>query len=227
MNYPAYLLDLAQTDYRSAYDLQSAAVAARHAGRLDRELLILLEHAPVFTMGRRGGRHNLIVPESRLKSRGIKIEHVERGGDITYHGPGQLVAYLIMDLNHANLSVTEFVAGLENAMIQTAAHWQVAARSDPQYRGAWVSQRKLGSVGITVRRGVTFHGLALNVNTDLEPFSWINPCGLTHCTMTTLANESNHAIEMGTVKQQMEKQLSSLFDFTLTPIDADSLKTHL
>jgi lipoyl(octanoyl) transferase len=85
----------------------------------------------------------------------------------------------------------------------------------------------LGSVGITVRRGVTFHGLALNVNTDLEPFSWINPCGLTHCTMTTLANESNHAIEMGTVKQQMEKQLSSLFDFTLTPIDADSLKTHL
>ncbi len=227
MSYPAFLLDLPQTDYRSAYDLQSAAVAARRAGRLNRELLILLEHAPVFTLGRRGGRSNLIVPESLLTSHGIEIEHVERGGDITYHGPGQLVAYLIMDLNQANLSVTDFVAGLENAMIQTAAHWQVAARGDTQYRGAWVSQRKLGSLGITVRRGVTFHGLALNVNTDLEPFSWINPCGLTHCSMTTLANESNHAIEMGTVKQQMAKQLSGLFDLTLTPIDVDNLKTHL
>lgn len=222
-----YLLDLHQTDYRSAYELQLAAVAARHAKRLDDDLIMLLEHTPVFTLGRRGGRDNLLVSESLLQSRGIALEHVERGGDITYHGPGQLVAYILMDLNQAHMAVTEFVGGLEKAMIQTAAHWHITAHHDVQYRGAWVGRHKLGSVGITVRRGVTFHGLALNVTTDLEPFSWINPCGLTECTMTTLAQEHGAPIDMQEVKQQMALHLSQQFNLALTPIDLPTLKSCL
>jgi lipoate-protein ligase B len=225
---PGYLLDLPRrTDYRNAHDLQCAAVAARHAGRLDRDLILLLEHTAVFTLGRRGGRHNLIVAESFLKQRGIAIEDVERGGDITFHGPGQLVAYLIMDLNRAHVAVTDFVSGLENAMIQTAAHWQIAAHGDAAYRGVWVNERKLGSVGITVRRGITFHGLALNVTTDLEPFTWINPCGLSNCTMTTLAKESTSVVEMPTAKRQLSQHLSHQFDLSLTPINLDTLQTYL
>lgn len=224
---PAYLLDLAQTDYREAHDLQCAAAAARHSGQLDRELIILLEHPPVFTLGRRGGCGNLRVSENFLKARGISVEQVERGGDITYHGPGQLVAYLIMNLNRASLSVTEFVTSLEQTMIKTAAHWQVVARGDAANRGAWVDQRKLGSVGITVRRGITLHGLALNVNTDLEPFTWINPCGLTDCRMTTLARETDAPVRLREARMQLAYHLAEVLHLTLTPIQQDTLKKQL
>lgn len=227
MPHPGYLLDLPQTDYRSAHDLQSAAVTARHTGSLERDLIIMLEHTAVFTLGRRGGRNNLIVPESFLSERGIAIEHVERGGDITFHGPGQLVVYLIMDLNRARMTVTDFVTALENAMVQAAAHWHIKARGDDAYRGAWVGQRKLGSVGITVRRGVTFHGLALNVTTDLEPFTWINPCGLSNCTMTSLSKESGDHIEMHVAKQHLCKHLSHQLKLTLKPIKLAALKINL
>ena len=112
-------------------------------------------------------------------------------------------------------------------MIHTAAHWRVVARGDSQYRGVWVGKKKLGSVGITVRRGVTFHGLALNVTTDLEPFSWINPCGLANCAMTTLANASEVTVEMKSVKQQMAKHLSEQFGLSFRAIDLQALRTRL
>jgi lipoate-protein ligase B len=216
--HPAFLLDLGRTDYRPAHDLQCAAAAARRTGQLDRELIILLEHSPVFTLGRRGGRSNLNVSEAFLKTRGIAVEQAERGGDITYHGPGQLVAYLIVDLNQTRMRVTEFVTCLETAMIKTAAHWQVLARGNTLNRGAWVGRRKLGSVGLTVRRGITFHGLALNINTDLEPFTWINPCGLPDCAMTTLAQESCAPIDLKEAKQQLARHLSDELHLAPAPI---------
>ena len=211
MSPPTYLLNLPQTSYKEAYAIQTAANAARHEGRLDSDLIIMLEHPPVFTLGRRGGGHNIIVPEETLQTRGIEIVPVERGGDVTYHGPGQLVVYLIMDLKPGRFSVTEFVTGLETAMVRTAAHWGIEAAGDDVLRGAWVGRRKLGSVGITVRRGITFHGLALNVNTDLEPFSWINPCGIKGCVMTSLARETGAPICMSLVREQMAKHLSTQF----------------
>lgn len=224
---PGFLLTLGQTDYRSIHELQSRAAAARHAGRLDRELVILLEHDPVFTMGRRGGRSNLIVSEEVLRTHSIAIEQVERGGDITYHGPGQLVAYLIMDLNRAQMTVTDFVSCLENAMVKTAAHWKIEARGDDANRGAWVESRKLGSVGITVRRGVTFHGLALNVATDLTPFTWINPCGLPGCQMTTLTKEAGAPVLIEEARQQLTQHLGEVLDLPLTPIDQETVEKCL
>jgi lipoate-protein ligase B len=224
---PGYLLDLPATDYLQALTLQRRAVAARREGLLDRDLLILLEHPPVFTLGRRGGRENLLVSEAFLKEKSISIVAIERGGDITYHGPGQLVVYPIVDLNAARLAVTAFVAKLEEAMVRTAAHWALAARGDAVHRGAWVGPRKLGSVGITVRRGVSFHGLALNVTTDLTPFAWINPCGLQSCAMTTLALEAGKEISMTAARREMARHLKDLLDMHFEEISPERLTALL
>jgi lipoyl(octanoyl) transferase len=172
-----YGVDLPQIDYRDAWGLQSGLVAARREGRLARDLFIFLEHPPVFTLGRRGGRENLVVPESLLEKSGISVVQVERGGNITYHGPGQLVVYPIIDLQAAGLGVTEYVSALETVMIRLAADFGVNAQRDARNRGVWVGNNKLGSIGIAVRRGVSFHGLAFNANLALAPFGWINPCG--------------------------------------------------
>jgi lipoate-protein ligase B len=222
-----YLLDLPMLPYRRAHELQLCVAAARSGGRLAREVMILLEHPPVFTMGRRGGLDNLIVPPADLSARNIEMVHIERGGDITYHGPGQLVVYIVMDIRSRKMAVTHFVACLETAMVRTAARWGVAARGDELNRGAWVGRRKLGSIGITVRRGVTFHGLALNVHTDLEPFQWIHPCGLKQCRVTTLEQEAGVPVKMEAVRRQMAGHLSDLFDMELTRIDQDQLKALL
>jgi lipoyl(octanoyl) transferase len=226
MQRPAYLLDLANSpmEYRTVLEMQRAAVAARCQGRLDRDLVILLEHAPVFTLGRRGGRDNLQVDENQLARLGIEVVPIERGGDVTYHGPGQLVAYIIINLSAARVKVVELVEGLENAMVRTAAHWGVAARGNPAYRGAWVADRKLGSVGITIRRGVSFHGLALNVNTDLTPFTWINPCGIRGCRMTSLAAETGRPVDMAATRRQMAGHLSKLFALDMESIHSDRLE---
>ncbi len=224
MSRPAYLLQLPETAYQKAHAFQMAANAARRTGRLDRDLVIMLEHPPVFTLGRRGGRNNLIVPEEILQARQIDIVAVERGGDITYHGPGQVVVYLIMDLKAACLSVVDFVTGLETAMVRTAGHWGIEAAGNDTFRGAWVGRRKLGSVGITVRRGITFHGLALNVNTDLEPFTWINPCGIQGCTMTSLAKETGRAVDMTQVRQQLADHLSDQFGLLWEDLNFETAK---
>lgn len=222
-----YLLDLPMFPYRRARDLQLAMVEARSTGRLEQEVVMLVEHPPVFTLGRRGGQDNLLISPADLGARNIEMVPIERGGDITYHGPGQLVVYVLMNIRSNRIGVTDFVVRLENAMVRTAAHWGVTARGDDQNRGAWISDRKLGSIGITVRRGVTFHGLALNVHTDLEPFQWINPCGLKGCRMTTLEQEAGVRIEMDAVRHQMAGHLSDLFEIELSRIGLDDLITLL
>ncbi|MBT8339920.1 MAG: lipoyl(octanoyl) transferase LipB [Desulfatitalea sp.] len=223
----AYLIDLPLTGYREILRFQREAVAARRDGRLDRNVVILVEHPPVFTLGRRGGRENLRVAEATLEAQGIEVVAVERGGDITYHGPGQLVVYPLVDLNAGGLQVVDFVDILERTMIATAARWHVTARGDRVNRGAWVGGRKLGSVGITVRRGVTLHGLALNVTTDLTPFGWINPCGMATCTMTTLVREAGRTVSMADVRRVMARQIAQLLQLDLQPVDMTVLSRQL
>jgi lipoate-protein ligase B len=187
----------------------------------------MLEHPPVFTLGRRGGRDNLVVSEAFLQARGVEIVPVERGGDITYHGPGQLVVYLVVDLKQGRWSVVDFVDSLEAAMVGVAVQWGMAAAGNDDFRGAWIGDRKLGSVGITVRRGITFHGLALNVNTDLEPFAWINPCGIQGCTMTSLAIEAGRPVDMDQVRCQLSEQLSRLLGLSFETLDLETVKTFI
>ncbi len=179
-------------------------------------ILLLLEHPPVFTLGRRGGRKNLRVSEDFLQRSGVEVVHAERGGDVTYHGPGQIVGYPIVNLHAAGITVTEYVERLEEVMIRTARRWGVSATRNPVNRGVWVGNNKLGSIGITVRRGVTFHGFALNVNTGLEPFGWINPCGLTGIGMTSIERETAREVAMGEARREMVKNFEEIFEADLS-----------
>ena len=220
-------VDLPMLDYADAWRLQVELVAARHSAVLDTDVIMLLEHPPVFTLGRRGGRENLTVAETFLQQSGIPIFHVERGGNITFHGPGQLVGYGIIDLHAASLTVTEYVTSLEEVMIRTAAHWGVIAERNPVNRGVWVNNSKLGSIGIAVRRGITFHGFAFNVNISLEPFSWINPCGLKGIGVTSLARELARTLPTREVRERLKRNIESIFQAKLAATELAAVEALL
>jgi lipoate-protein ligase B len=213
-----HYLDLGLMDYQRAWDMQLRLVNARRDGVLDSDLVLFLEHPPVFTLGRRGGLDNLKVPQSVLDSQGISIVHVERGGDITYHGPGQLIVYPIVDLRSARWKVVDFVDALEEIMIRTAADWGIKAERNPMNRGAWVGFCKIGSIGIAVRHSVTFHGLALNVNTVLEPFSWVHPCGLEGVSVVSMKEAAGREIPMDEVRLAARKHMERVFSVKLLPM---------
>jgi lipoate-protein ligase B len=216
-------IDFDRIDYRKAWQLQSNLIMARKARSLQKNIALFLEHPPVFTLGRRGGRECMLVSEEFLEKSGIQVIQVERGGNITYHGPGQLVVYPIVDLQTARIKVVDFVHGLEEVMLNTAAHWGIAAERNPANRGIWAGPRKLGSIGIAVRRGISFHGLALNVQTDLTPFSWIQPCGLKDVGMTTMQQETAQQLSMRHVRAFLKKQFEKVFDIKFVSKGPDDL----
>jgi len=220
-------VDLPETDYQRALDLQLAIVAAKTTGCLGADVILSVEHPRVFTLGRRGGRENLCVTDDFLAEKGVSVVPTDRGGNITYHGPGQLVVYPIIDLNRRRLKVVEFVSGLEQAMIRTAGHWDIVAGTDPANRGVWLGGDKLGSIGITVRRGVSFHGLALNVNTDMEPFSWINPCGLNQVRMTSFERHLSGPVAMVEARQRMARHLAEVFGIALRTVSLEQLYAEI
>ena len=205
--------------------MQHELVRAKHGREFTEDVLLLVEHDPVFTLGRQGRREGLLVSEQFLVDRGIGIEHIERGGDITYHGPGQLVAYLILNLRLAGLRITSFVSRMEEVMLRTSRDVQVPATRNPKNKGAWVGERKLGSLGIAIRHGITFHGLALNVNTDLTPFSYIHPCGLAGVQMTSLHLEAGQLQDMDRIKQAMIGHI--IDEFSLEPASQSRALTSL
>jgi len=214
----AYLLDLGLRDYAETYQLQQDLVSRRKSGELDSDLFLVTEHPATFTLGRRGGRENLMVSEAHLKEHNIPLVHIERGGDITFHGEGQLVIYPIFDLRKSGLRVGDYVALLEDVMLQLAALHNVTAGRDSRNNGIWVGDKKLGSVGIAIRHGISFHGLALNVNVSLEPFSWVNPCGLAGVSMTTLAKEREDDLSVQRVKEYLAEILSVVFKRTISVV---------
>jgi len=209
--------------YREAHDLQIHLVEAKIGRRSERDVVLLLQHPPVFTLGRRGGLDNLKVPQSFVDSRGIEIIPVERGGDITYHGPGQLVVYPIVDLKAGGWGVLEFVEALEEIMIRTMAVWGIRAGRNPRNRGAWMGNSKIGSVGIAIRRSISFHGLALNVNTELEPFTWVFPCGLQGTNMTSMKEQLGKDLSMEDICNAAVSNTETVFDVTLNRITLDGL----
>jgi lipoate-protein ligase B len=211
----ALYLELPGTGYEEAFDFQSFLVEARADGILDRDLFIFLEHNPVFTLGKRGGTEYITAPEEILKASGIPVVQTNRGGTITYHGPGQVIMYPIVALKKARLGVLQFVELLEEIMIRTASRFHVSSGRNPLNRGVWVGQKKLGSIGLAVHRGVTCHGLAFNVDMDLEPFSWINPCGLDGVKMTSLARELSTDIHVKDILPVMKENVESLFNVKL------------
>ncbi len=218
-------LDLPVTDYIEAWGLQKKLAAARADKRIDRDIVMALEHPSVFTIGRRGGRQNLKVADEFLKEAGASVVEVERGGDITYHGPGQIVVYPIVNLEVAGLQIGRFMTLLEEVMLKTAAAWGVAAERNDLNRGVWVGNNKMGSIGICVRRGISFHGLALNVNLSLEPFEWINPCGLRGIGMTSLERELSRKIPLDEVRRTVMRSIEEVFHVQLIRASLSELKS--
>jgi lipoyl(octanoyl) transferase len=198
------LVDLGLRAYRETWQLQLDTVTARQRGE-GADTLILVEHDPaVITLGRaRTAQANVLVPE------GVEVVEIERGGDVTWHGPGQLVAYPIVLLGDGERDLHRFLRNLEEAIIRTAADFGVTAGREPGKTGVWIDGRKLASIGIACRRWVTFHGLALNVDPDLRQFARINPCGFDASVMTSLAAELGHAPPMAEVKRALAGHLGA------------------
>lgn len=222
-----YSVNLGLMDYSQAWELQSSLVAARINGLFDRDTILFLEHPAVFTLGRRGGRDYLQVDESFLKEARIPIVQAERGGYITYHGPGQLVVYPIIDLHARRLGVPDFVKALEDIMLQAVKTWGIQAQRNTANAGIWMGNHKMGSIGIALRKGISFHGLALNVNVDLTPFSWIEPCGLKGVSMTSVQQELGRDIPMQVAVQTVRRLFDSVLGFDLCDLSYSELKKQL
>ena len=184
-----WTVNLGLIEYREAYALQERVRAARHAEAIP-DTLLLLEHPPVYTRGRRSEPGELGMGEDWYRLQGIDIVDVDRGGKVTYHGPGQLVGYPIMRVD----DVMGFIRTMEGAIVAALAEEGVSAHARPdegiEYTGVWVEDRKVASIGMHVSKGVTTHGFAVNVDNDLQPFEWIVPCGLDGVRMTSVSTET-------------------------------------
>ncbi len=221
------MAELSLRSYREILDLQRKLVDAKTVSRTKPDVMLLVEHPAVFTLGRRGVRDHLLVSQEFLNSQGIEIVHAERGGDITYHGPGQLVGYPIVDLRSKSWGVTGFIELLEELMIRIAADYGVTAARNIKNRGVWVANRKLGSVGIAIRKEISFHGMALNVNPSLEPFTWINPCGLEGVQATSLKRELGNAIPMEDIRQAACRHTQDIFGVELKRVGLKDLHDRI
>lgn len=191
---------LGRIGYRDAWDLQKRLAAVRADGRIGDQLL-LLEHPPVLTLGRQADDAHVLAPPALLEARGIELLRVERGGEVTYHGPGQLVAYPIVRLADRDLLLRPFVRALEAAMSETCGEYGVTAGRRDGHPGCWVDPdgplpRKIGALGIRVERGVTYHGIALNVNVALADFDLIDPCGMPGLRSASIASELGRRTEL-------------------------------
>ncbi|MBX9929517.1 MAG: lipoyl(octanoyl) transferase LipB [Gemmatimonadaceae bacterium] len=185
--------DLGRIAYADALALQRRAAAARVAGELTEDLLLLCEHPPVVTMGRSAKAANLLLSETALAARGIELYEVERGGDVTFHGPGQLVAYPILDLTGHRQDLHWYLRQLEEVVIRAVASVGIVADRNPGKTGVWTDGRKLASIGVHARQWVTWHGVAMNVTTDLRYFDVMVPCGIADVTMTSVQAELTRA----------------------------------
>ena len=209
-----HVLDLGLQAYGPVLALQERLVQERLRAEIP-DTLLLVEHPPVVTLGRGGAPANLRVSPEGLQARGVEFFAVSRGGDATYHAPGQLVGYPVFDLRQHGRDVLAFCRGLEAAIIGCLADFGIAGESVPGKAGVWVGSRKICSLGISVRRWVTFHGFALNVATDLAGFHVIRPCGEEPGVMISMAALLDRAPDMGSVRAEVGRRIAERFSLVL------------
>lgn len=206
MKHPPFAVrDLGRLSYRAAWDVQHEVHAGVAEGRLPPTLL-LVEHDPVVTFGRKGGREHLRVSEEDLRARGFDLVAVERGGDVTYHGPGQLVGYPILPIGRR---VRNYLRRLEDAVVDLCADLGIDAAGSPGYAGVWVGDAKVCAIGVAVKRRVSFHGFALNVATDLSHFETIVPCGIENRGVTSLSALLGRDVTLARVKDLLVPHLGA------------------
>jgi lipoyl(octanoyl) transferase len=203
--------------YREALALQQTLVEERRAGRVP-DLLLLLQHPPVITLGVRGdgGRSHIVVRDDRLAQLGVEVSETGRGGDVTYHGPGQIVGYPILDLRPDRCDVHRYVRDVEEVMIRTCAEYGIGAGRVSGLTGAWVRDQKIGAIGVRISRWITSHGFAFNVNTDLEYFDLIVPCGVADRGVTSLERLLGRRIPLPEVEDALARHFGAVFDREVT-----------
>lgn len=217
-----FIKDLGKADYDEVWTLQHElfdAMVEQKKNRLPtvNDWLLLVEHDPVITLGRHAKKSNLLISDDSLQKKGVKLRYIERGGDITFHGPGQLVAYPIVDLEPYHLGVKDYVYLLEESVIRTINHFGIKGERIEGASGVWLGknttcERKICALGVKCSRFCTMHGLALNVNTNLSWFKMINPCGFVDKGVTSLRQETGRDVNMDDVKKIFEKEFSVLLN---------------
>ena len=220
--------DLGTMAYAEALGLQRATAKARISGELDEDLLLLVEHPPVVTLGRSSKERHLLASPALLAARGVELFEVERGGDVTFHGPGQLVGYPIVDLKRHKQDLHWYLRQVEEALIRAVAPLGIVGERSAGFTGVWTQGRKLASIGVHARDWVTWHGFALNVTTDLAYFDLIVPCGIAAVEMTSVARELSTAAdareELGLeVRARVAEAFGEVFSLELATLDADEL----
>lgn len=219
---PGALVQLGRLDYQTAWALQRQWLEDRLAGRCP-DTLLLLEHEPVFTAGRTARAAHWGGDEGATQVAGIPFVRVERGGSVTYHGPGQLVGYPILKLNRVCNGPRAYVRMLEEVVIRTLARWDLMGRRIEKLPGVWVGgdqPRKIAAVGVRIERGITMHGFALNVDMDLAPFLRIVPCGLAGCRVTSMAEVLGRLVALDEVRRYLAEEFAAVFGLTWTEVSA-------
>lgn len=208
-----YYTDLGLIDYQQAWDIQKNIFEKRYEQELP-DVLFLLEHNHTYTLGKTADKNNLIGSEEYLNENNIKVYEIDRGGDITYHGPGQIVGYPIINLTDWKNDTHKYLRGIEEVIIRTCAEFGLNAGRNEKYTGVWIDNRKIAAIGIKVSRWITMHGFAFNVSTNLDFFNGIIPCGIRDKSVTSIQAEVGENIEKETVKSFLLKHFTDVFGYS-------------
>ncbi|MGM0379393.1 MAG: lipoyl(octanoyl) transferase LipB [Bacillota bacterium] len=199
-------------DYKKILNLQFDLLNKRQNNKIE-DTLLILDHKPVITLGRNADKKNLLYSKEQLKKENIDLVDIKRGGDITYHGPGQIVGYTIFNIRQKNYGIKKFVYKLEQVFIDLLKNeYKIKAKRDKKHRGVWIKNKKIVAIGLSVKRGVTMHGFAFNVNTNLDYFDFIIPCGIKNKGVTSLEKIANKEINFEKVKKLVKKYMLDEFD---------------
>ncbi len=217
------VVDIGTTEYSYAWDLQKTLHNERVEGRIP-DTVLFTEHTNTYTIGKSGGDDHLLASEEELRRNGVALFRIDRGGDITYHGPGQIVSYPVIDLNNYYLDVHRYLRDLEEVVIRTLKHYAVEAHREPDYTGVWVSSEKICAIGVKISHWVTMHGFAFNVNTDLSYFGRIIPCGIFHKGVTSLSQILGERVEMSEVRNIVAREFAEVFQ---TEIEATQFEQFI
>lgn len=220
------VVDLGTTEYSRACELQKSVVKARLERRIP-DLLLFTEHNHVYTIGRSGTYAHLLADEQTLRQKGLAVFETDRGGDITYHGPGQLVGYPILDLREHYLDVHRYMRDLEEVLIRTVSDYGLNATRRPGLTGVWVDDAKIAALGVKISRWITFHGFALNVSTDLSFFKGIVPCGIQQCAVTSLALLCGSTPDLQEVARGIVGHFCEVFRLNALPMAPEGLYSSL
>lgn len=209
------IINLGIQDYWEVYQYQKELVQAKAGGKHGHDTLILVEHPPVFTIGKTGSRENLHIPPEQLEERGIAVYEIDRGGDITYHGPGQLVGYPILSLERHGKDLHKLVWKYEEVIIRTLGDFGITGARLEEYPGVWVGEEKIAALGIGVSRWIAYHGFALNVNPNLAHFKMITPCGIHDKNITSLELLLGCPVNMEEVSGHLVRHFGEVFNMEM------------